>query len=131
MGRKKIYKSVAEKQRAWRIRTGKQKVKVPLAIRRGEDLGTSEGGLRAKKEGETWESYHLYIKERLNKAVGSKRMSQGAATKIEEGYSTGARRGSRGAVEPEFSEDYYELRAQYEKGLLELDEKRRKKVKEK
>ena len=130
MGRKKIYKTVAEKQRAWRIRSGKQKVKVALPLRRGEKLGTSEGLIRAKKEGETWKEYHVYIQERLGKAKSV--TMEGGLPIVDEGEeSVGAKRIFGRGVEPEMSEDYYELRANYEKGLLELDEKRRNKIGEK
>ena len=129
MGRKKIYRTVAEKQRAWRIRTGKQKVKVPLPLRRGEKLGTSEGFIRAKKEGETWKEYHVYIQERLGKAK-SATMEGGLPIENEGEESIGAKRIFGRGTEPEMSEDYYELRAKYEKDLLELENKGRK-VKEK
>ena len=125
MGRKRKYKTVAEKQRAWRIRHGIQKVKVPIPIRRGEDLGTSEGSIRAKKEGETWKDYHTYITERLKKAHASDRPS-GLPIVDEKGVSVGAKRGFGKEVEPQMTEDYYELRVQYEKGLMELDNKRKK-----
>ena len=121
MGRKKIYKSVAEKQRAWRIRSGKQKVKVPVDIRRGESLGTPEGAIRAKGEEETWQHYHEYIRKRME--------FKGEETKREEGDggdSVGAKRAFWGGTEPEMSEDYYELRAKYELELEKLPNKGRK-----
>jgi len=127
MGRKKKYKNAAEKQRAWRIRTGKQKEKVPISIRRGEKLGTSEGQLRAKKEGETWEEYDKYLHQRVSTARAAG-MYQGKPIAKDEGKSIGASRAEGGYKEPEMSEEYYEIRAQYEKGLYELEQKRRKKI---
>ena len=122
MGRKRKYATVAEKQRAWRIRTGKQKQKVPLPIRRGEKLGTSEGYIRDKKMDETWEEYHRYIKERLGKAKKAT-MEGGRPIETEGEERVGAKRIFGRGAEPEMSEDYYEIRAQYEKSLEDLDKK--------
>ena len=130
MGRKKIYRSVAEKQRAWRIRSGKQKEKVPLPIRRGEKLGTSEAQLRAKKEDETWEEYDKYLHQRVSKARAAD-MYQGKSIDKDEDESIGATRAEGGYVEPEWSEEFYEIKAQYERSLFELEQKRRKKIGEK
>ena len=127
MGRKKKYKNAAEKQRAWRIRTGKQKEKVPISIRRGEKLGTSEGVIRLKRPDETWEEYHNYIEARREK-LDVKYKYVKIEKSDEEGMSIGA---SRGGVEPTMNEDYYEIRAQYEKDLYELEQKRRRKIGEK
>jgi len=130
MGRKKKYANAAEKQRAWRIRTGKQKAKVPIPIRRGEKLGTSEAQLRAKKEGETWKEYDEYLHQRVSRARTAKAY-EGVPAEGKEGDSLRARRAGGAYVEPEMSEDYYELRAQYEKGLYELEQKKGRKIGEK
>ena len=130
MGRKKVYKNAAEKQRAWRIRSGKQKQKVPIPIRRGEKLGTSEAQLRAKKEDETWEEYDKYLHQRVSKARAVD-MYQGKPVDKDAGESLRATRAEGGYVEPEMSEEYYEIRVQYEKSLYELEQKRRKKLGEK
>ena len=122
MGRKRKYATVGEKQRAWRIRSGKQKEKVPLSIRRGESLGTPEGSIRAKKEDETWEEYHKYLVVASNRGgFGDYKVKKGIGE--DEGNSVGAKRTFWGGKEPEFSEDYYEIRAQYEKSLEDLDKK--------
>ena len=129
MGRKKKYASAGEKQRAWRIRTGKQKAKVPLEMRRGERLGASESEIRAKKEGETWEEYHVFINRTVALARKRQEKAKGAAGKseTENGYnfenSIGAKRGYGKTQEPEMTEEYYEIRAQYEKSLEDLDKK--------
>ena len=132
MGRKRLYKNVAEKQKAWRIKHG-QKRKVPLEIRRGEALGSSETTLRAKKESETWEAYHIYITETT--AAARRRQSSAAGAGGKQKIATPGGIASRerrftGVDETAFQEDYYELRAKYEKDLFELDG-RRKKIKEK
>ena len=112
---KKKYKNAAEKQKAYRLRHG-QKPKVPLEIRRGEKLGSQEGDLRARKEGETWEGYHMYIKGAIQKAKFRLKdvvvMQEG-----EDGDSIGAKRSVGGYKEPTMSEDYYEIRERYEKEL--------------
>lgn len=125
---KRKYKNAAEKQKAYRLRHG-QKPKVPIPIRRGEQLGTSEGLLRAKKEGETWEEYEKYITDRVNKARAFDKKSIEKYKVKEDGDSIGAKRGFGKTVEPEFSEEYYELRYKYEKDLEELRKKRRKEKK--
>ena len=75
MGRKRMYRNAAEKQKAWRIKHG-QKRKVSIEIRRGERLGASESEIRGKKEGETWEEYHTFVA----RTVTTARMRQAKAT---------------------------------------------------
>jgi len=124
MGRKKIYRNAAEKQRAWRIRTGKQKVKVPISLRRGEKLGTSEAHLRAKKEGETWEEYSKYLYQRISRARAAD-MYQGKVIGKDEGESLRATRAEGSYKEPEMGAEYYEIRARYEKELEGLQKRRK------
>jgi len=111
MGRKRLYANAAEKQKAWREKHG-QKRKVPLEIRRGEELGSSEATIRPKKEGETWEEYHTYI----NRATTTARKRQ---ARIGGGKIRIPKPGGD-VIRSEFGEDYYETRYQYEKGLEEL-----------
>lgn len=125
MGRIKKYKSAAEKQRAWRIRTGKQKEKVPLPIRRGEKLGTSIGQIRNKAEGESWEEYSVYLKTRLSKAAIATARDPHKPLKETEGESLKASRATGKYKEPEMAEDYYELREQYERDLEALNKRRK------
>lgn len=116
MGRKKVYRNAAERQRAWRIRSGKQRVKVPVIMRIGEQLGTSEGQIRKRKEGETWKEYSMYLKTRLAKAEASSRHGQPVA---QDSSSVDAR---RGGVEPVYPGDYYEMKreqvASYQEGKI-------------
>ena len=107
---KKKYKSAAEKQKAYRLRHG-QKRKVPLEIRRGVKLGSQEGDLRAKKEGETWEEYRAYI----DKAIKASRAREkgGIAFIPAEGQKSGA--------PGELGEEYYETQYQHERSLEKLD----------
>lgn len=111
MGRKKVYKSAAEKQKAFRLRHG-QKRRVPLELRRGVKLGSQEGDLRAKKEGETWEEYKAYV----DKAVKAAR----AREKGEVAFIPGE--GPKPSASGEFGEEYYEIQRQHEKTLAELQE---------
>ena len=134
MGRKKKYESVAAKQRAWRIRSGKQKQKVPLEIRRGQPLGSSEVELRLRKEGESWQEYHKYIETSVDRARRRQAHAGGAAGRVREKLPGGVRQRERRDSSPDetvFEEDYYELRAKYEKDLYELEQKRRRKIGEK
>lgn len=124
MGRKKKYKNAAEKQRAWRIRTGKQKRKVPLVLREGEQKGTSEGQIRERHKGETWEEYHLYLTARFAKATGVSREQGKPIDSGKRGVT--ARRG--GGVEPVYPGDYYETQREYEKTL---EVKKGRKIKQK
>lgn len=119
MGRKRKYATSAERSRAWRIRSGRQKQKVPVSMRIGERLGSSELEFREKKEDETWEEYHAFIRESVEQA----RKREGKAGKgvVEPGAV-----GSRRVVEPTFTEDYYELRVKYEKDLEVLEKNGRK-----
>lgn len=119
---KKKYANAAEKQRAWRIRHG-QKKKVPLELRRGEKLGSQSGDIRTKKEGESWEAYRKYVESAVLKA--EYREKGAVVPQIEEGVSTGAKRSAGGYKEPEFSEDYYEIRRKYESDLVALIKKQR------
>ena len=128
MGRKKVYKNAAEKQRAWRIKHG-QKRKVPLEIRRGEALGSSETTFRAKKEDESWEAYRKYIAESTEAARRRQSSAAGAGedtkTSVPGGIASRERRYT-GVDETAFQEDYYELRAKYEKDLEDLDKRWKK-----
>ena len=119
---KKKYKNAAEKQKAWRVRHGQPR-KVALKIRRGEDLGTSAAQLRQKRENETWEEYHKYIVNRVSKAHSFKPLRAPRINDEEE--SVGAKRVSGKYTEPTFDEDYYEIRAKYEKDLHELGERQK------
>lgn len=110
MSRKK-YKSAAEKQKAYRLRHG-QKRKVPLEIRRGIKLGSQEGDLRAKKEGETWEEYKLYIDKAIK---GSRAREKGGVAFI-------PKEGQKPGVSGELDEGYYEIQHQHEKSLEKLGE---------
>lgn len=123
MGRKKVYKNAAEKQRAWRLRTGKQKVKVPLSVRVGEKLGTSEGQIRERKEGETWEEYSKYLKVRISRAGTATAKDLHRPITKEDGDSLGAKRAVGGYKEPQFSEEYYEIRRKYESDMEKLVQK--------
>ena len=126
MGRIKKYKNAAEKQRAWRIRTGKQKQKVPLEIRRGQELGAQETKFRERKEGESWQEYHEYIQKSVSSArYRQERAGGAAAAKEEKGSAVGARRANIDYAETEWSEDYYELRVKYEKELEALIKKQK------
>ena len=100
---------------------------MPIPIRRGEKLGTSEGVIRLKRPDETWEEYFNYIKARREK-VETKYKYVKIEKVDEEGVSVGA---SRGGTEPAMDEDYYELRAKYEKDLYELEKKKGRKIGEK
>lgn len=117
MGRKRKYKNAAEKQKAWRIRHGQVK-KVPLAIRKGEKLGGSEALLRGKKKGETWEEYHKYIENRVEKARAFK--SEQVPIEDNGEDSIGAKRATGKYKEPTMGEEYYELRRKYEEDLEKL-----------
>ena len=111
MGRKKLYANAAEKQKAWRERHG-QKRKVPLEIRRGEELGSSETTIRQKREGETWEEYHEYLTKAVTTARRREQKAGGGKIRIPKPGGV--------VIRSEFGEDYYETRYQYEKGLEEL-----------
>lgn len=126
---KKIYKTAAEKQKAYRIRHG-QRRKVPVTMRRGEKLGAQETDLRAKKEGESWEEYHTYIEKTITKA----RLKQAKATTTrDEEVKPGAnRKGKEPGFDKEWreiDEDYYEIKEAHEKMLKALEE--RSKIKQK
>ena len=117
---KKKYANVAEKQKAWRIRSGKQKRKVPLELRRGEPLGSSEVELREKKEGETWEEYHKYISATTAVARKRQQSARGAGSKeqiVSAGGSARKERRFQGVDETVFSGDYYEMRKEHEEEL--------------
>ena len=119
---KKKYANAAEKQRAWRIRHG-QKKKVPLALRRGEELGASETTFRQKKEDETWEEYHKYLTASINAA--RKRQASAGGKEIKgEAKPGGDLRGQR-----VYPGDYYEMRKEADKPPegRKIKEKRRKK----
>lgn len=122
---KKKYANAAEKQKAWRIRHGQLR-KVPLELRRGERLGAQEADLRDKKSEESWSDYHKY----LLSAVGKARTRQKSDVvsqkdKDENGDSKRARRSVGGYKEPQFSEDYYEIRRKYESDLEALMKKQK------
>ena len=119
MGRTRKYKNAAEKQRAWRIRTGKQKEKVSLALRRGERLGSRES-FREKKEGETWEEYGKHIQAcvastRIESAKGRIPLSKDKAGSLDRGVLS--RRAYATYEEPTMGEEYYERQYQREKDL--------------
>lgn len=117
MGRKKLYKNAAEKQRAWRIKHG-QKRKVPLPLRRGERLGASESEIRAKREDETWQQYSIFLKGMVQAARKRQQAAGGAVTGIDDKeHSTGAKRTTTPYHEPEMGEDYYERRQAYEASM--------------
>lgn len=118
---KKKYKNVAEKQKAWRIRHG-QKKKVPLELRRGEELGASETTFRNKKEGETWEEYHKYLTASINAA--RKRQAASGGKEMKEVLKSGG--DTRG--QQVYLGDYYEMRREIEKPPegRKIKQKRRK-----
>ena len=118
---KKIYKNAAEKQKAWRLRHG-QKKKVPLELRRGEELGASETTFRNKKEGETWEEYHKYLTAGIDAARRRQISAGGKEVKGEK--PGGDARGQR-----VYPGDYYEMRREMEKPPegRKIKQKRRKK----
>jgi hypothetical protein len=120
---KKKYANAAEKQKAWRIRSGRQKKKVPLEIRRGEALGASETTFRQKKEDETWEEYHKYLTASIN-AARKRQISVGGKVMKDVEKSGGDTRGQR-----VYSGDYYEMRKEVEKPPegRKIKQKRRKK----
>ncbi|MCK4307392.1 hypothetical protein KAW50_04095 [candidate division WOR-3 bacterium] len=105
---KKKYANAAEKQRAWRIRHG-QKQKVPLALRRGEELGASETTFRQKKEDESWEDYHKYLTASIN-AARKRQKSAGGKEIKREVKPGGDARGQR-----VYPGDYYEMRREVDK----------------
>ena len=105
---KKKYANAAEKQRAWRLRHG-QKRKVPLEIRRGEELGASETTFRQKKEEETWEEYHKYLTASIN-AARRRQASAGGKEIKGEVKPGGDTRGQR-----LYPGDYYEIRRELDK----------------
>ena len=127
MGRERKYLNAAARQKAYRLRHG-QKPKVPLAIRKGEKLGSQEGDLREKKKGETWEQYREYV---VKSVVTARRRQEKKQTNLSEVWGAGARRTLVGAHEPEITEEYYELRYKYEKDLEELDNRVKGKMKKK
>ena len=120
---KKKYANAAEKQKAWRQRHG-QKKKVPLEIRRGEELGASETTFRQKKEEETWEEYHKYLTASIN-AARKRQVSAGGKEIKKEVEKPGGDLGRQRV----YSGDYYEMRREKEKPLegRKIKEKRRKK----
>lgn len=121
---KKKYANAAEKQRAWRLRHG-QKKKVPLVLRRGEELGASETTFREKKEEETWEEYDKYILASVHAA--RKRQAIAGGKEIKEAPKPGGdTRGQR-----VYPGDYYEMRREIDKppeGRKIKEKKRRTKV---
>ena len=118
---KKKYKNAAEKQKAWRIRHGQSR-KVPLALRRGEELGASETTFREKKEGETWEEYGKYVEASV-RAARKRQASAGGKEIKGEVKPGGDLRGQR-----VYSGDYYEMRREANKPPegRKIKEKRRK-----
>lgn len=121
---KKKWKNAAEKQREYRLRHG-QKRKVPIPMRRGEKLGTSEGQIRERNEGETWEEYQRYIKLRILRAWIATAKDPHKPITDEEGESKRARRAVGGYKEPEMGEDYYERRREHEEVLVKATKRRR------
>jgi hypothetical protein len=119
---KKKYKNAAEKQKAYRLRHG-QKRKVPLEIRRGEKLGAQETDLRAKRDNESWDEYHIYIEKVIAKA--RQKQARAVVTQDKE-ITPGA---SRGGTEPVMGEDYYEIREAHEASLKKLGKRGRIKKK--
>lgn len=121
MGRKRIYKTSAEKQKAFRLRHG-QKRKVPIEIRRGQKLGSQEGDLRPKKEGETWEEYHEYI---LKSTEAARKREEKAGTAVAKTWGAGAKRIVTDGKEPELTEEYYEVQRKKEEGFAKLGKGRK------
>ena len=122
---KRKYANAAEKQRAWRQRHG-QKKKVPLLLRRGEELGASETTFRQKKEDETWEEYHKYLTTSINAARKRQVSAGGKETKAVE------KPGSDERGQQVYPGDYYEMRREMEKppeGKKIKEKRRRKKIK--
>lgn len=123
MGRKKKYPNAAARQKAFRLRHG-QKSRVPLEIRRGEKLGAQEADLRPKRDGESWEKYHSYIRSSVERAQHRQKGEVVPQSEVGDGDdSKGAKRSTGGYKEPQMGEEYYELRRKYEKDLEELDKK--------
>lgn len=118
---KKKYKNAAEKQKAWRIRHG-QKRKVPLEIRRGQELGSSETTFREKKEDETWEDYHAYLLKSIEGARGREKRASGNLIK-------GEKPGGDLRWVTVYPGDYYEMERKRVAGYQEgkIKQKRRKK----
>lgn len=111
MFKPKKYKSNAEKQRAYRIRHG-QKPKVPLEIRRGQPLGSSDTTFRDKKEDETWEEYAKYIHKSIQTARRRQEKASGTVEIVEEPRGVGSsKRANKQQVIPE---TYYERRKLWE-----------------
>ena len=119
---KKKYRNAAEKQRAWRIRHGQPR-KVPLALRRGEEMGASETTFRQKKEEETWEEYSKYIQSSVSAARKRQVSAGGKEIKKEVEKPGGDLREQR-----VYPGDYYEMRREIEKAPegRKIKEKRRK-----
>lgn len=129
MGRKKKYPNAAARQKAFRLRHG-QKSRVPLEIRKGEKLGAQETDLRPKRDGESWQEYHSYIRTSVERARHRQKGVVMPQSEVGDGEdSKGAKRSAGGYKEPQMSEEYYELRCKYEKDLEELDKKGRMKKK--
>jgi len=118
-----MYKSAAEKQKAYRVRHG-QKPKVPLEIRRGEKLGSGEAEIRGKLPNETWEDYSKYILRYIalsHRALGSRTLEKERQDQVETAPKATRRVGKY--IEPSMSEDYYEISLKYEKELEEIPKK--------
>ena len=117
---KKKYANAAEKQRAWRLRHG-QKRKVPLEIRRGQELGSGETTLREKQEGETWQEYHEYILKSIEGARGRERRASGKLIK-------GEKPGGDMRWVLVYPGDYYEMQrereARFQEGKIKEKEKK-------
>ena len=122
---KKKYKNAAEKQKAWRIRHG-QRPKVPLELRRGEELGASETTFRERKEGETWEEYHEYVLASVKAARKRQASAKGAGGKEKIEKPGGDVKGVG-----VYSVDYYELQRQREIDLEKATTPVRRRIKEK
>ena len=118
---KKKYANAAEKQKAWRVRHG-QKKKVPLELRRGEELGASETTFRNKKDGETWEEYSKYLKASVL-AARKRQISAGGKEMKGDLKPGGDTRGQR-----VYPGDYYEMRRKQDKPPegRKIKQKRRK-----
>ena len=123
MGRKRKYKSAAEKQKAWRIRHG-QLHKVPLELRRGEELGASETTFREKKKEESWEEYGKYVNASVQAARKRQVSAKGAGGKEKVAKPGGDVKGVR-----VYSGDYYEMRRELERDLEKLTKRRKLKRK--
>lgn len=82
---------------------------MPIVMRRGEQLGSSETTFREKREDETWEEYGRYINKSIKSARKRQEKAKGAHEMESETKAPVVRKQSV------ISESYYERRRAWEK----------------